>query len=155
MKIELPQTYCGRFTLRAPHNIVSGCEILKCIGLEGTAVLVLGRQYSPWRSSSFCPLATSISKTSRVHPPLWWRNRRRNPIPLSTTMTTAVSAGIISAAFARRLNRHHLLFCRRLHCLRPRLIILIGGLLIYIPRRFPTAFIFFSSRALPRTPSEQ
>ena len=34
--------------------------------------------------------------------PLWRRSLRRNPMPLPTTMTTAVSARIISAQFARR-----------------------------------------------------
>ena len=153
MKIELPLTYCDRFTLRAPHNIVSGCEILKCIGLEGTAVLVRGQRYSRWRFSLCCPLAISILEAFKDHPQYWHRRHSYNPIPLMTT--TKARLGMFSAPFAWRSISHHRLFCQRSHCLRPRLITHISGLLLYIPRSFPTAFIFFSSHALPRAPSEQ
>jgi hypothetical protein len=153
MKIELPQTYCGRFTLRAPHNIVSGCEILKCIGLEGTAVLVLGRQYSPWRSNLYCPLAISTLEAFKDHPQYWHRRHCYNPLPLMTT--TVAALGTIYVPFAWPSISHHRLPCQRLHCLRPRLITPISGMLIYVRRRSPTAFICFSSHALRRTPSEQ
>jgi hypothetical protein len=132
---------------------VSGCEILKCIGLEGTAVLVLGRQYSPWRSNSYCPLAIFTLEAFKDHPQYWHRRHSCNRILLMTT--TKARLGMFSAPFAWRSISHHRPSCQRLHCLRIRLIAPISVLLIYIPPMFPTAFIFFFSRALPRTPSEQ
>ena len=86
-----------------------------------------GRQYSPWRSNLYCPLAISTLEAFKDHPQYWHRRHSYNPIPLMTT--TKARLGMFSAPYAWCSISHHRLSCPRSHCLRSRLIIHISGLL--------------------------